>query len=225
MARSCEARTGPGRFRDPRRPDAHCAGSGRGVPAPEIQAGRSLVPLFGGGEVDWRDTLFTEFTTHGAGFAPHRAVRNDRYKLIHNLLPGHSKPGITIDGREVREALDDPKWENTDIKRVFDLIDETVDYELYDLERDPFEFVNLAGDPDHAEIEADLKARLLSWRKEIFDPLLSERYFERLRTHTADHFAALDKASDEARAKGEDPPHNRIDMTAFQEDWPPPWMR
>jgi N-sulfoglucosamine sulfohydrolase len=195
-----------------------------GVPVPEIQAGRSLVPLFDGDEVDWRDTLFTEFTTHGAGFAPHRAVRTDRYKLIHNLLPGHPKPGIRVDGSEVRQAIDDPKWDDTDLKRVFGLIDETVETELYDLEKDPLEFHNLAGDQDYAEVEADLKARLLSWRKETFDPLLSERYFEKLRAHTAAHFATLEEASAAARAKGEDPPYNRIDMTPFQEDWPPPWM-
>lgn len=195
-----------------------------GVEAPEIQAGRSAVPLFDGSEVEWRDHMFTEFTTHGAGFAPHRAVRSDRYKLIHNLHPGHPKPGITVDGREVRDALNDPKWADSPMQEVFARIDNPPDYELYDLQEDPLEFVNLADDPDHKAILDDLLERLTNWRKETFDPLLSERYFDRLRQHTADHFAALEVATKEAEARGEEPPYNRIDMTAFQEDWPPPWM-
>ena len=195
-----------------------------GVEAPEIQAGRSIVPLFDGSEVEWRDHMFTEFTTHGAGFAPHRAVRSDRYKLIHNLHPGHPKPGINVDGSEVRQALNDPKWADSPMQEVFARIDNPPDYELYDLQEDPLEMVNLADDPEHKAILDDLLERLTAWRKETFDPLLSERYFERLRQHTADHFTALEVATKEAEEKGEEPPYNRIDMTAFQEDWPVPWM-
>ena len=195
-----------------------------GVSVPEIQAGRSLVPLFDGREVKWRDALFTEFTTHGPGFAPHRAVRTDRYKLIHNLLPGQPKPGITVDGSEVRQALNDPRWADSEAKRVFGLIEETVEYEFYDLDGDPLEYNNLAGNSDYAEAEAELKARLLTWRKETFDPLLSDRYFEKLRAHTEAHLSTHNRASAAARANGEAPPYNRIDMTAFQENWPPPWM-
>jgi N-sulfoglucosamine sulfohydrolase len=195
-----------------------------GVEAPEIQAGRSAVPLFDGSKVSWREEMFTEFTTHGPGFAPHRAIRTDRYKLIHNLLPGRHKPGITVDGSEVRRTLDDPKWADSPMQDVFARIDETVECELYDLEADPLEFNNLADDPEHADIRKDLIERLLAWRQETFDPLLSERYFEKLRDHTDAHMATHKAAASTAREKGEEAPYNKIDMTAFQEDWPPPWM-
>jgi N-sulfoglucosamine sulfohydrolase len=196
-----------------------------GVQAPDIQAGRSLVPLFGGDDVAWRDEVFTGFTAHGPGFTPQRAVRTDRYKLIHNLHVGHSKPGVTVDGREVREALEDPAWADSDMQGVFKLIDETVEFELYDLVDDPLEHLNLADDPEYADVKADLAARLLAWRKETFDPLLSERYFGKLRDHTVAHFEAHHEACDEAKAKGEEAPYNKIDMLAFQEDWPAPWMK
>jgi len=195
-----------------------------GVPVPEIQAGRSLVPLFDGADVPWRDALFTEFTAHGAGFAPQRVVRTDRYKLIHNLYPGHTKPGVTVDGSEVRQALSDPKWAGTQIESIFCLIDDTVVFELYDLENDPLEHHNLAGDSTLADVEADLKSRLLAWRRETFDPLLDDEYFERLRAHTEAHRGAHRKAAETARSKGLEPPYNRIDMAPFQEDWPPPWI-
>ncbi|MDA0712277.1 MAG: sulfatase [bacterium] len=196
-----------------------------GVALPEIQAGRSLVPLFDDVKVTWRESLFTEFTAHGPGFAPQRAIRTHRYKLIHNLLPGHRKPGITVDGSEVRQALADTKWAGTRIEGIFQLMDNTVEFELYDLDNDPVEHHNLADDPALAEVKADLASRLLAWRQETFDPLLDKTYFDRLKKHTEAHEVAHKQAVASALLEGTDPPYNRIDMDAFQEDWPPPWAR
>ena len=36
-------------------------------------------------------------------------------------------------------------------------------YDLYDLQEDPFEFHNLAGDPAYGEIELELKSKLIEW--------------------------------------------------------------
>ncbi|MCA9081682.1 MAG: sulfatase, partial [Planctomycetaceae bacterium] len=56
--------------------------------------GRSLLPLLTGESPQWRTHLFTEYHTHAAkaNFYPQRTVRNDRYKLIENLLPGEINP-------------------------------------------------------------------------------------------------------------------------------------
>ena len=98
-------------------------------------------------------------------------------------------------------------------------------YEFYDLETDPLEYHNLAGSLELAAAEAELKAALLAWRHETFDPLLDEAYLQRLMKHTDDHLARFAKEKEKALAAGTEAPYNRIDMTSFQEDWPTQWMR
>jgi hypothetical protein len=51
--------------------------------------------------------------------------------------------------------------------------EERVDREqLYDLVLDPAEGRNLAGDPDHEQVLAELSGRLTDWMRETDDPLL-----------------------------------------------------
>lgn len=63
-----------------------------GLPTPKTMAGRSLLPVFRRPEQPANDALFMEFgryeTDHDGfgGFQPIRAVRDDRYKLVINLL-------------------------------------------------------------------------------------------------------------------------------------------
>ena len=44
--------------------------------------------------------------------------------------------------------------------------------ELYDLQTDPYEFENLAGQPDLKAIQDRLVQQLLTWRVQTQDPLL-----------------------------------------------------
>ena len=41
--------------------------------------------------------------------------------------------------------------------------------ELYDLERDPYELVNLADDPQHSDVLSDMKTRLSEWMRRTDD--------------------------------------------------------
>ena len=40
---------------------------------------------------------------------------------------------------------------------------------MYDVTKDPYEWTNLADDPDYAEVQADLRRRLEAWMKEQGD--------------------------------------------------------
>ena len=55
-------------------------------------------------------------------------------------------------------------------------------FELYDLQNDPYEFHNLAEDPDHKATLKDLQQHLTAWRRQTSDPLLNEMKLRRLTT-------------------------------------------
>ena len=60
--------------------------------------------------------------------------------------------------------------------------------ELYDLSNDPYEFRNLAGDPDLVDIQDRLRATLTQWQVETNDRIADPEILARL---TEEHDAAL----------------------------------
>ena len=134
--------------------------AGAAVPA-EVQ-GRSLLPAARGVAEDERAEIFAEKTYHSY-YDPMRCIRTGRYKLIRNFESAFAVevPGDVQQGAIFRA---DPGAYATDRRCVV---------ELYDLERDPLEQRNLAGQPGLAEVESDLDRRLWRWMEETGDPLLS----------------------------------------------------
>ncbi len=180
---------------------------------------RELQPILQGHRPTWRESLCTEFTSHWMGFAPQRAIRDDHYKLIHNLLPGRPKPGIGVDGCSIQAALSDPKWADTKVQRAFAATQDPPEIELYDLTKDPIEYNNLAGHFEVAEVEERLKAELLAWRRVTKDPLLDASTFDALRQYTDRFSEQYQQVRAAAISIGEKPPPPYIDMTPFQRDW------
>lgn len=146
-------------------------------------AGRSLIPLLKNEPSGWREFLFTEYHLHSAhNFYPQRTVRNARYKLIQNLQPGQVNPGY--DFTLNRFFADLPKAIDTasePVRSAYRQMRAPPEFELYDLKTDPFEFRNLAADPNHGEALAKLKEQLADWRKQTRDPLLSRENLKRLK--------------------------------------------
>ena len=144
-----------------------------GLDAPPGLAGRSLAPLLQGAAVYWRDTLCAEYNTHHAGgYYPRRSIRDERYKLIVNLLPDRPNPILGVDGCAAWPASRDDRLEGTPIRAVYDRHQRPPAEELYDLQADPVEFHNLAGKPEYAAVQEKLRAALQAWREETSDPLL-----------------------------------------------------
>jgi N-sulfoglucosamine sulfohydrolase len=143
--------------------------------------GRSVRPLVSDPEARGRQHLAAEFHYHGSRpFYPRRAIRDRRYKLIHNLRAGEAKPSTGIDGDTAYAQSSDPKFDGTDVRRAFDTFADPPEFELYDLQTDPWEFHNLADDPAHAERLAELKQALSDWRRGTADPLLDPQGFEKI---------------------------------------------
>ncbi len=86
-----------------------------------------------------------------------RSVRTHRYKFIRNLRrprwPGVPAPVLFEDARNKSEQDDSPvEGTGEDVGHPF--------VELYDLEKDPNEFTNVAADPAYADVRSDLDSRL-----------------------------------------------------------------
>jgi arylsulfatase A-like enzyme len=131
------------------------------VPAPGPLHGLSLWPLLQGhAGSPRREEIFAEKTFH-TYYEPMRGLRTERHKLIVNF--------------EVSTRVDVP----ADVRQspIYPLMLDELDavrppVELYDLVEDPWEHRNLAGTPELADVEADLRRRLLDWMQATGDPLL-----------------------------------------------------
>ncbi len=146
--------------------------------------GVSLIELLEGKAPDWRRYLFAEFHAHAAkpNFYPQRSVRNDRYKLIENLMPGEINPGYEFTLRHLEGNLTEAiESASAEVRKSYRLMERPPRFEFYDLKTDPFEFRNLADDPARADVLRELQRELARWRKETNDPLLDARNLQRFK--------------------------------------------
>jgi len=157
-----------------------------GIALPEGLAGQSLWPLLEGGpNISWRETLCCEYTSHHQkGYFPRRSIRDNRYKLILNLLPDRPNPILAVDGCAAWKAAQNPSFLRPDAQEAMKTYAHPPTVELYDLKEDPEEFHNLAGRDSHESIEKRLLKALQAWREETNDPLLDA---EQLRELTLQH--------------------------------------
>lgn len=132
-----------------------------GIPVPERVQGQSFLPLLRGEAYVPRTAIFAEKTYHSY-YDPMRAVRTERFKYIRNFdtnflveVPGDVQKGLIFrDHVALYHGSEHPP------------------VELYDLEDDPLEERNLAGEQRLATVEQWLDSRLWSWMIRTQDPLL-----------------------------------------------------
>jgi len=143
-----------------------------GLPVPEEITGRSFMKLLRGEAYQGRRHVFAERGAHGSGlptasnsFDLGRCVVSRRHKLIYNAI--WQIPYTPVDFNN------DPFWKeltqmNAEGKLSADharlLFSPTRPmFELFDLEKDPREFENLAGRAEAAAVERELMAALQEW--------------------------------------------------------------
>lgn len=120
-----------------------------GVKQPGYMQGRSFRKVLDKGEEPkgWKQEAYYQYWMHMAhhDVPGHIAMRTKRYKLI--LF--HGTQGTKGFGSERSEHRTPPAWE------------------LYDLEKDPHEMVNVYDDPEYADVIAELKPRFKALRARI----------------------------------------------------------
>ena len=131
------------------------------LPLPNNLHGQSYAGLLRGGDYTPRDALYAEKTFHEI-YDPMRAVRTKTHKLILNFETGTrlDVPEDVRRGPLYRAMLDSI----LQIKRP--------GVELYDLENDPNERNNLAGQEGVGGLEQALIENLAAWMRDTDDPLL-----------------------------------------------------
>ena len=158
-----------------------------GLAVPEATTGRSLWNVLeseNGGRVDHsRDRAVVAFERHtwcrpgGLGY-PMRALRTDQFLYIRNYEPGRWPAGDPdfnaapqgfcgdVDKSPSKTWLvgrtDDPAWAFCYGKRPGE--------ELYDLESDPEQVVDVAGEAKYADIKAMLASQLIHYQRKTADP-------------------------------------------------------
>ncbi|QHI69168.1 sulfatase family protein [Tichowtungia aerotolerans] len=150
-----------------------------GIACPPV-AGRSLREVVTGSTPnDWRKELCSEYTSHAQQHLyPRRSVRNERYKLVHNLDSSRKNPVPYIGATRPKPGVVEIK---PGMEAAYRTTEAPPEFELYDLSKDPHETVNIVGNPEVAEVLKRLKADLLKWRRNTADPLLDPAELQRLK--------------------------------------------
>lgn len=151
-----------------------------GCPPEPGAHGRSLVPVVEQG-APAAEHVFGQMTYH-TYYDPRRSVRTDRHKLIVNF----SSAPLPMDPTQ--------SWKPRTVPREIyrDGVRTCSHLEFYDLHEDPGETVNLAGDPACAQEIAALSDALMTWMRDVGDPLLESAVTS---PHHHAAFAAMEEVS------------------------------
>lgn len=124
-----------------------------GIAIPEDMQGHSLRSIFNGETPkDWRTSMYYRYWMHldeHHNVYSHYGIRTDRYKLIYYYAEALGTSGSIEEDRS-------PEWE------------------LFDLERDPYEMNNVYSNPEYADIVNRLKVDLRSLQLAVLDEPVEE---------------------------------------------------
>ena len=130
--------------------------------------GKSLMPILSNTNISLRDYIFgiaTRQNIQKCYVFPSRSVRDKRYKYVVNF---NAK-------EKVQNNLGSNKNVNYFIERGANEFDNVPFEELYDLEEDPYEHVNLAYDNNLLSIKQKLSAVLRDWMIDQNDILIQHK--------------------------------------------------
>ncbi|MFM1903096.1 MAG: hypothetical protein RLZZ440_996 [Planctomycetota bacterium] len=165
-----------------------------------VMDGRSFLAVLTGQRATFRDAVFAQHTTVGInGYRepyPMRAARDGRYKYIRNLAADNEYAINGIHrGQPIESWREDARDDPALAQRVAWLSRRPAE-ELYDLEADPLETRNLAGEPGVADAQRRLSAALDGWMEQQGDRGMATEL------EALDHQTEKRRAKDAAAAGG-----------------------
>ena len=150
------------------------------LPADATFHGRSFLSILTEENPEGWDEIYASHTFHEITmYYPMRVVRGRRYKLIWNIAHPLPYPFAS-------DLWAAPTWQSVFRqgpqakygKRTVDAYIHRPRFELYDLQADPDETRNLAGDPAYAQLLEKLQAKLKAFQKRTRDPWILKWEYE-----------------------------------------------
>ncbi|MFC1614436.1 sulfatase [Gemmatimonadota bacterium] len=143
-----------------------------GVSSAETQFhGRSFLPVLEQESPAGWDETYASHTFHEITmYYPMRVVRGRRFKLIWNIAHGLDYPFASDLWASATWQGVIGRGDKYYGKRTVEAYLKRAEFELYDLEQDPHEVVNLADNPDYFKVLEDYKGRLKKMQKQTGDP-------------------------------------------------------
>ena len=142
--------------------------------------GKSWLSIVGKPNAVHWESIFASHTFHEIQmYYPMRVIRDKKYKLIWNIAHGLPYPfasdlwAASSWQAQFRKGMDAPYGQKT-VKGYI----RRPAFELYDIEQDPHEGRNLAGNPEYAEVLAAYKGRLKSFQQKMNDPWIMKWRYE-----------------------------------------------
>ena len=141
-----------------------------GIEVPSWMQGRDVFSKY----YQKREAIFSARDRCGETVDRIRAVRTDRFKYIRNFYPDrpHLQPTNYKDSKSIiirlRELYDMGKLDILQQKLLF--APSRKPEELYDIQVDPFETINLADDPWYADTLRKMRLMLEQWSHNTHDP-------------------------------------------------------
>jgi N-sulfoglucosamine sulfohydrolase len=140
-----------------------------GIKVPEWMQGQSFV----GKEYKPRDAVFSASDRMGGTHLKSRSVRTKKYRYIRNFIHNTSINEAATFYRKARHpiyhALNILDSEGKLTKAQKNLVEIMPEEELYDIENDPYETVNLVATKDYSEVLHKMRIRLKEWQDETID--------------------------------------------------------
>lgn len=145
-----------------------------GGKAPQDIDGKSMLSILKGKEKEIHKYVYgvqSDQNIQQTAVFPSRMIRSKKFKYIRNFN------SIEV----VEKNFGENKYVNAFLKRGAEKFKDIPFEELYDIEKDPYEMVNLAKNAEYQEIKNGLIKELYKWMEEQGDFLVKENYMPLLK--------------------------------------------